>query len=233
MKPIFASLLLAATACSHNPLDPGAGNSAGHGTSTLTVNGEATAHPRLSNASKATDFDTDFSVRVTLNNQPVTTGTVTMMSSLVNVALTFNTNGNGRWEGTAAGYDEVYRMDVISGADNVEGVIVDGPDIHVFTAPTAGASMDSTIANTMTWNRGEAADSAEFGISDTQLAIPDSGTYSIPPSTLRAEKDQSRPNTLRLTRTNRVTPSGAAGGSEMSVSVDQELDVVALPNPLL
>jgi hypothetical protein len=238
MKPIFASFLVLA-ACGGSPLDPGAGNSLGTGTSTLLVDGNARAHAQISNAKSSTDFTTEFSVQVTLNNAPVTTGTVEVKSSKLTTPLTFNPNGQnggqgGRWEGTAAGYDEAYELNVISGTDKVMGVIVDGPDIHLFTAPMAGASLDSTIANDMKWSRAAAADIATLKIGDLDhVTIADTGTFSIPPGSLKAEKDQSHPNQLILSRENHVAPKGAVAGSTFSVSVDNELDVIALPNPAL
>src|SRR6266513_2625620 len=120
MKPIFVSFaLLGFVGCSHDPLEPGGGNNAGGGSKTLVVIGDATAHPRITNAANANDFDTDFSVRVSLNNQAVTTGTVTITSKLTKVTLTYMTNGGqfGHWSGTQAGYDEVYQLDVTSGSD--------------------------------------------------------------------------------------------------------------------
>jgi hypothetical protein len=51
------------------------------------------------------------------------------------------------------------------------------------------------------------------------------------PASLRSSKDRSQANTIRLTRTNRVTPTGAAGGSELSVSIENEIDTVAQINP--
>src|SRR3954447_21298435 len=133
----LASFLL--TACSSNPLDPGAGNSAGTGTGTLLVNGNASAHAQVSNAKLASDFTTELGVRISLNGQDLTTGTVTINSRSLKtpLALTFNAQNGGEWDGNIAGYDEVYELSVVAGTDKVEGVIVDGPDIHEFTAPTA------------------------------------------------------------------------------------------------
>lgn len=234
MKMILASLAVL-TACSGSPLDPGAGSSAGTGTSTLSVDGNARARANIANAKRSTDFTTDVSVRVTLNGAPVTTGTVTIRSSKLSVPLTFHADQNGgTWEGTAAGYDEVYQLDVVSGTDTVEGVIVDGPDIHDFTAPEAGATLDSTLANMMTWDRIAAADIATLRVGELdRITIEDSGTFSIPPGSLKAEKDQARPNTLLLERTNHVVPAGAVPGSDFAVSVENELDVIAAPNPAL
>jgi len=233
MKPIFA-LTAVLIACGGTPLDPGAGSDPGSGTHTLLVTGSATASPRLANAAIATDFDTDFGIHLSLNNTPVTTGTVTAKSKYTTVNLTWNANGGqfGRWEGTAAAYDEVYELDVTSGADTITGVIVDGPDIHVITGPTAGATLDSTMMFTTTWNRADAATEARFSVGDTDgLIIPDTGTYSVAPGSLHADQAQARTNTIRITRTNRITPAGAVDGSTFAVSVENELDVVAAPCP--
>jgi hypothetical protein len=231
----LASFLLLA-ACSSSPLDPGAGSSQGTGTSTLLVNGNASAHAQIADAKLASDFTTDVSIRVSLNGQDVTTGTVTIDSRSMKkpLALTFDTQNGGEWSANVAGYDEVYELSVVVGTDKVEGVIVDGPDIQDFTAPQAGASLDSTMANKMTWNRIAAADVTTFRVGDLdRLTIEDTGTFSIPPGSLKAEKDQAHPNTLQLSRTNQVVPRGAIAGSMFSVSVENEIDVVALPNPAL
>lgn len=233
MKTMFASLALVAAACSSNPLDPGAGDQTGGGTSTLLVTGRASAEPNTPNTREDTQFTTNFEIEVSLNNVPVTTGTVTVKSRTGLATLTFNPNGGqfGRWEGSIANYDEVYDFNVESGSDSVTGVYVDGPDIHVFTSPMAGASLDATMPQKILWARGAKADSARFSAGDggNGITIDDSGTYSMAPGTMNTDQTQARPNTLRLTRTNNVTPKGGVAGSMLSVSVAQELDVVALP----
>jgi hypothetical protein len=136
--------------------------------------------------------------------------------------------------GTAAGYDEVYVLDVRSGDDFVEGVRVDGPDIHVFTAPTAGQTVDSTLPLRVTWDSEESADSASIEAEEIgRIAIADTGEYMLSPGALKAEKDRARENVLELSRTNRVTPAGAVGGSELSVRIENRIQVVAQPNPAL
>lgn len=233
MKSSFASLsLLALVACGPDPLEPGAGNDPGGGTSTLYVEGRASADPRIANAASANDFDVDFSIRIELGGVPVTTGTVTVTSRFTTVDLTYN--GNDRWEGSAAGYDRVYELDVISGTDEVLGVIVDGPDLHRITAPTAGASLDSTMPNMLEWDREDPADIITFRADEIdRVTISDTRSYEIAPGSLKADKDTARTNTLELRRTNHVAPAGAIGGSDFAVSVEQRLEVVAQPNPAL
>jgi hypothetical protein len=222
-----------AGACGGSDLDPGAGDDPGEGTSTLLVNGDITARPRLANARDRGDYDTELSVRVTLNQLPVTTGTVTVTSASGMVPLTFHADP-ARWEGSAAGYDQVYILDVRAGDDAIEGVRVDGPDIHVFTAPLAGATIDSTQPLKVTWDAEQTADSASIDTEQLErVAIADTGEYMLSGGALKAEQDKALENTIELSRTNRVTPAGAVGGSDFSVRVENRIGVVAQPNPAL
>ena len=237
MSKTFASCLLVLAACgSSSPLDPGSGNSTGTGTGTLLLAGTASARATLTNTSNPTDFTTDFAIHLSLADQAVTTGTVTITSTSGKTALVFTgAEATGTWQGTAPDYDEVYQLDVTSGSDAISGVRVDGPDIHTFSAPTAGASVDATQAMTVTWDRSDTADSATLRVGDgggnSDLAITDSGSYTVAPGSLKTNKQQAETNLLRLTRSNQVVPTGAVAGSQLTVSIENDLDVVALPDP--
>jgi len=240
MKPFsFSSSLsfafaLSLTACGGgDPLAPGAGDDPGDGTSTLQVNGSVQAEPRLSNARTAADFSTDFSVRILLNGVGVTTGEVYVTSSSGSVPLAY-VGDNGKWEGRAAGYDEVYLLDVKSGADEVTNVRVDGPDLHVFVKPTAGQTVDSTMPLEVTWDAGETADTTAIRADAIDwVSIPDEHAYMLAPGALDANASEAKTNELQLSRTNRVIPAGAIAGSEFSVRVENRIEVVAQPNPAL
>jgi len=242
MKTYFASFGLAILAASSaacggsDPLGPGAGNDPGDGTQTLYVEGRIGAEPRLANSDKETDFTTEFSIRIGLADVPVTAGTVTVKSRHASTSLVYQDDGNnlGHWVGTAANYDEVYQLDIIAGDNEVRSVVVDGPDIHTFTAPTAGASLDSTVANAIEWDRGDEADETTFRAEETdRITIPDSGEYSMAPSSMKAERDKTVTNKLELRRANSVVPAGAVAGSSVSVSILNEIEVIALANPAL
>ena len=124
---------------------------------------------------------------------------------------------------------------MISGPDTVRGVRVDGPDIHTFSAPLAGAVVDSTVALPLAWKRRSPADAAVLRVGDGRggdgITIADTGSYMMASASLSSSKDRAQTNTIRLTRTNRVTPVGAAGGSQLSVSIVNSIDVVAQINP--
>ncbi len=232
----FRSLLtcsLLAACGGGSDLDPGAGNSAGTGTSTLLLDGDIEARPRIDNAQRAGDFDTHLSVRVTLNGQPVTTGTLTVSSRSASRGLVYD-GETTRWNATVPGYDEVYVVDVESGADYIEGVRVDGPDLHYFTAPTAGATLDSTVVTEITWHAEQEAATARIDAEEIdKLTIPDAGEYLLAAGALKADNDEPQQNVLELTRSNRVSPAGAIGGSELRVSVSNRIQVIAQPNPAL
>lgn len=237
MKYLMMSVVYATTlgACGgiDSDFEPGAGNDAGTGTSTLAIDGDIEARPRLVNARTSADFDTELSVRVMLDLQPVTTGSVTVTSASGSVPLVYRADNN-HWEATAAGYDEVYVLDVVSGVHAVEGVRVDGPDIHFFSAPTAGATVDSTLPLEITWTSNDAATSASIDAEEIdRISIPDTGLYMLSGGALKADRDTARENQIELRRLDRVTPAGAIGGSEVSVSVENRIQVIAMPNPAL
>lgn len=242
MKPFLASFLrsssllvtLSLAACGgDDPLAPGAGDDPGDGTSTLQVNGSVQAEPRLANARAAADFSTEFSVRILLNGAPVTTGEVYVTSRSGEVPLAY-VGDNGTWEGRAAGYDEVYLLDVISGADEVRNVRVDGPDLHTFVKPTAGQTVDSTQPLEVTWDAGEKADTTAIRADAIDwVSIDDSHAYMLAGGALQANSSEATTNEVELRRTNRVIPAGAIAGSEFSVRVENVIEVVAQPNPAL
>jgi len=217
------------TACGGSDLDPGSGNDPGAGNGTLVVDGTARAEPRVSNALVASDFDTEFEVRVQLQGVDVTTGSVVVTSESGAFELTLS---DQRWRGSSPRYDEVYLLDVVNGEDTVEGVRVDGPDIHSFVDPLPGATVDATLPLEIQWtgDRGAVSASIDADEIDT-VAISDSGTFSLAPGSLKTDSDKARENTLRLTRNNLIVPAGAAAGSEWRVSIRNEIQVLAAPAP--
>jgi hypothetical protein len=232
----MSAFVLSLTACGGgSDLDPGSGNDPGSGTNTLLVSGRVSAEARLTNARASAEFDSDFSIKILLNQTPVTTGTVTITSASGTFPLAFTTfDGESRWTGRANGYDEVYVLDVESGADNVHDVRVDGPDIHTFKSPLAGATVDSTMQLAIAWDRDDEATIASIDTDRLdRISIADSGNYMLTAGALQAEKDQPRENAIEIERTNMVTPAGALAGSELSVRVRNEITVVAAPNPAL
>jgi hypothetical protein len=225
--------LLVLAACSDSPdsLAPGAGNQAGTGTGTLAVDATVVASPSRFNAPANGDFETEFSVRVLRNNEAVANGTVTITTATGKIPLTYQ---SGRWRGAAPIYDEVYVLDIASGADRVDAVRIDGPDVHNFTEPAAGSTVPGTLPVTIKWNRDDEADSAAVRTETTDwIAIPDAGSYALPAGAFRPDTAKPLMHTLRLARTNRVVPAGATAGSTWSVTIENQLNVNTDPQPRL
>lgn len=227
---LTSGLAISLAACSEGVLDPGAGNDPGRGTRRLAVDGAVYAWPRKDQGRASADFDTEVSVRVSLDGRAVTTGTVTVTSAAGKVPLTY---GDNRWFATAAGYAEVYILDVMTGADSVTGVRVDGPDIHTFSQPEDGAAIDVSSPLIIGWHREEPAEVAAFRVEPLDwIEIPDSGKYQLAAGQLRSDRSGVREHTLRLARSNHVEPTGAVTGSTWCVTIENQVHVIAPPLPL-
>ncbi len=202
----------------------GGGDDGGTGSGTLRVDGDVEASPEVTNASDAVDFTTDFSVRVTRSGEPVTAGEVVVTSDGGEVPLVFD---GEQWRGAQAGYFEVYALDVTAGDDFVHGVRVDGPDIHVFTAPVADGAVDATAVLTVAWSRDDQADEATLETRETDpVDIADTGAFELAAFTLRNSPDQTEEEELRLTRASRISPEGAVAGSELRVEIENRLELL-------
>jgi hypothetical protein len=223
----FLVILSALGACGDDGMSQAAGDDPGTGTRTLRVTASACATPNLINARTPTDFQTDFSARITLAQQTVTSGLVTVSSVTGKVPLTYR---DGSWHGSAASYDEVYTLDVTAGEHVITGARIDGPDIQTITAPTQGSIVDTSRPVMLRWDRKRTADHTVVQIDPSYTAkIPDSGSFVIEPGALRADRSLPRQNTVHLIRTNTLEPAGAVTGSSFDVELDNEVDIEAQP----
>jgi hypothetical protein len=230
--PIFLLTSLTVAACGGSPLDPGAGNSLGGGSHTLSLDGSIAASANLPNAGDEAAFTTHFDLRVQKDQVAVSAGSVVISSNGGDVTLVFDSADGGHWRGDQAGYYEVYGVDVTSGSDSITGVRVDGPDVHTFTSPALGATVDTTAPIMVTWSRGDHADLATLDTHNLQrVTIDDSGSYAMSAGAMKSSKDKAENDTIELRRTNQVAPAGATTGSTVSVSVRNAIDVVVAPNP--
>jgi hypothetical protein len=223
------SISFLVAACGGNSLDPGAGNDPGTGTRTLLVDADVQASPRQTNPATADGFETHVEVRLEKNGIAITTGTVTVSSNGGDIALVFQSSEN-RWWGVQTGYHEVYELNVRSGDDAVEAVRLDGPSLHHFTAPAAGATVDATVPLAVRWDRDEAADTAMFDTEEMDdIAVADTGAFEVPVGGLRSNEGETEQERLRLDRHSRIAPAGAVAGSELRVEVRNEIDVLVAP----
>jgi hypothetical protein len=235
MRTVLATAVVVLAPCACGGGDagfaPGVGNDPGTGTGTLVVQGAVMASPGRFNAPASRDFETVFSLRVSRNNRAVANGTVTIASATGKVPLTYEL---GRWTGSSETYDQVYALDIASGADRVDSVRIDGPDVHTFSQPLPDSTVPSNMPVTIEWRRAVEADAAALRTETTDWkAIPDTGSYSLPGGVLKDDGNRIVLHTLRLARTNRVVPAGAAPGSSLSVTIENHLNVSTEPVPPL
>jgi hypothetical protein len=224
--------LLGFAACGEPGLEPGVGNDLGAGTGTLVLDGSAHALPRLFNARRDLDFDTQFSLRLLRNNRPVTTGTVTLTSATGKIALTVE---DDRWIGMAPHYDEVYRLDAVVGeppgpVDTIVDLRIDGPDIHVFSEPLAGSNVEASRPLPIRWLRETQAETAAVRTETIDwIEVPDSGACVLPSGSVKADRAEVRQHRVSLARSNSVVPAGGAAGSRWTVTIENHLNVMTQP----
>lgn len=220
-------MLTMLTACG----DSGAGgDSVGRGTRTLEVIGRVTAENVVDNASTATYFNSDFSVRVLQGGIDVVGATVTIDSEGGPITLTYNA-GNNRYEGSQSGYYRTYSLDIVSGADSVTDVRVAGPDIHTITSPIGNEPIDASLGVNLEWDRSVIADGLEIDTDRDNFAAADTGTYQLPFSTFECDSSVARENRVEIERERRVIPEGAVGNSSFSVRIRNSHTFFVLPNP--
>ena len=228
---LLVRLVLGACGDATAPLAPGAGDRDGSGTGTLDVEANVEVSSSKINAAANSDVTAALTVRVRRGSEPVSTGTVTITTATGKIPLTYS---EGRWRGDAPIYDEVYALDIASGADRVDAVRIEGPDVHVFTEPSPGQTVLLSMPVPLRWRRTRPADSAAVrSDSSDWIDIPDTGAFELPPSTIRPDTTRPVTHTLRLSRTRRVTPAGATEGSTWGVTIENRITVRTAPTPPL
>jgi hypothetical protein len=127
------------------------------------------------------------------------------------------------FQGTASGYDQVYRLDLDAGVDgNLLGVRVQGPEIHTFASPATGAAV-GTGAVVLEWACEDRANSAHvWGHGFDGVEVEDTGTYTIPAGQLEVGDNVA----IHIERTNSVEANGAHPGSELRVQVENRVNVI-------
>ncbi len=225
-----SAALLFVVACSGNTLEPGAGNDPGTQTGAIQVGGGVAAEPLHPNASAPSEFTSNFTVHVSGRLGQVDDATVTVTSIAGKVQLTLHEErGFAFWIGSAPGYDEVYVLDVVTGDGKLLGARVDGPDIHVFSSPEEGATIDPTSPMLFSWDRSDPTNLAVMTIDSAVISyIHDTGEHSVPPELFSLADPDAVQHKVRLARGHSVGASGNSWG----VTIANEIDVMSpTPNP--
>lgn len=202
----------------------------GETSGTLKVEVKVEAEARHANATSAQDFETEVDVRVTRQGTPVTDARVVIAAYELG-EWTVEHDDDGEYEQEIDGYHRAYRVDVIAGADRVEGVYLAGPAIHTFDAPTQGAQVQGDQPLEVSWQGAGEADEVWIegeGFEDVRLDATAS-SYQVAPEQLDREPYEREDNEIEVLRLNRMSIEGAEAGSQMSVGVSNEVEVWVAP----
>jgi len=228
-RALALALSVASFACASEGGAFAHGDEPGTGTSTLTVIATAYATPRVTNAASDDDYDTAFRVVIDKGAARVVEGSVTITSARGALELTLDTREGGVWMGSQPSYREVYLLDIVSGADRVDGVRIDGPDRHRFTAPVEGSTVDAQAPLTLAWSRLDTATTATLSTSLLTQEVPDTGSFALAAEALANAPDRVVAETVRLERASVVIPAGALIGSSFTATVLNTLKLSVAP----
>jgi hypothetical protein len=208
MKRIaIAALALAACGGQSTATDH---NKAGSGSTTMTVTGDINA------SQTSTGPSTSFSVRLRDGvNSPVTGATVTIHNQqLGDVALT-DANNTGVYTSTAASIPSAdFGLTVVKGSDNVQGVVVGNPGVHVINGPASSSTVAANQPLTVSWTTPTTAKSATITTNGYSAQAPDTGTYTIPAANNTVRNNQH----VDVARFNEVDIAGGFSGSRLRVT---------------
>ncbi|MDH5804420.1 MAG: hypothetical protein OEZ54_04480 [Gemmatimonadota bacterium] len=199
-------------------------NSGGTGSLTLLVDA------RIDASDVGTGFVTDFRVDLqdTLGNA-VSGATVTVKTaSAGTLTLVEAGAGSGRYEtaGTMTPEGD-FELDVVSGTDEVRGVILGGPGIHTITAPVTADTLVEASGFLVTW---DFPSQAKFAVVEARgyssNDIVDDGEYMVPANSFDVRNDQR----IRVFRFNEVEIAGGLPGSRLRVEVRKTVEpILSIP----
>ncbi|HEX7335938.1 MAG TPA: hypothetical protein VF252_01920 [Gemmatimonadales bacterium] len=217
MLALSLSMLLA---CSDSTGPAADRNQPGTGTNTMLVTADIEGQDVPGGF--VTAFDV--SLRDALGN-PISGATVTVRNTILGtINLLELAAGSGDYEATAntfAGGD--YRLSVVRGIDNVQGVVVGGISAHQISSPAANATVTANQPMTVTWSRPSEAIGVDLETRDfSAQGIPDAATYTVPAGNNPARPDQR----IRVSRYNRVDIAGGLAGSRLKLSIRNTVEPV-------
>lgn len=215
------ALLVALAGCGDDTTGPAAErNDPGTGTRTMLVKAD------IEGEDAPGGFVTDFEVQLRdAQDNPISGATVTIQNgALGTINLLESGQATGDYVATRNSFAPGdYRLDVISGTDNVRGVVIGGMAAHVITSPAANDTVPANAPLVITWTRPSEAAGVDVETQDFQAdGIVDSGTYTVP-ATENPPRDDGY---ARITRFNRVDIAGGLFGSELKIKIRNTVEPV-------
>ena len=213
--------VVVAAACGGDSTGPAVSrNNPGTGTSTMKV----TADIDAVNVPGGMSTGYTVSLRDGLGNR-ISGATVTITNAYIGkLVLTETGTGSGDYFNAKLDFPAGdFRLDVVRGSDNVQGVVVGGPGVHSVTAPVAGSVATAGQPMTVRWTVPSRAKSATLETRDFgPLALPDTGVYVIAGANNPINNNQR----VRLSRFNEVEVAGGLPGSRFRVTVEQTVEPI-------
>ncbi len=185
------------------------------------IDGTIEAMNEVENAQTAAGFETRFTLRIARDGSPIGHASVVVTGGGVTSTLA---QIGGTFVGSLRGYAASYTLD-IDGDVTAHGVALAGPAFHVFTAPTAGQTVATGTPLTVTWSPAGAQAATIESDQMPEVAITDSGSYTIADSFITGEAGRLEPDRIRVRRRNLVNVPGVAAGSVVEFEVRNEVGI--------
>ncbi|MFQ5890188.1 MAG: hypothetical protein ACE5JR_09060 [Gemmatimonadota bacterium] len=220
---LVAALGMALAGCGDSATGPAVNrNDPGSGTRTMKVTAD------IEGKDVPGGFVTDFDVSLrNVQGTPISGATVTVRNSnLGTVNLLEIDAGSGDYEATVNTFAPGdYRLDVVKGTDNVQGVVVGGMAAHSILSPPTNSTVLSTQPLTVTWSRPSEAAAADVETKDFAVeGIPDSGSFTISVADNPPRDDQR----IRVWRFNEVQMVGGLFGSRLKLKIRNTVEPVVV-----
>ena len=219
-KTITTALIATLVACGNGTGPAAERNNPGTGTTSLRVVASISA------ADVAGGFVTDFDVSLwDAQGLPVSGATVTIQNGeLGDVNLLEVQAGSGMYSAERNTFPSGdFRLDVVSGDDRVENVVVGGIGIHEITAPLANSTVVAGQALTVSWEASALARGVEIETRDYDSPVlADNGSAVISAENNVERADQR----IRVYRTNSVDIVGALPDSELELRIRNTVEPI-------
>lgn len=192
----------------------------GEKTGELGVIIQIEAEAEVDNATRAEQFETQFEVRVTRDGRPVRDAQVTVQAyDGPTKTLKFD---DDEYEAEVDGYHRAYRVDVLAGAQRVEGIYLAGPAIPTFTSHKNKARVPATSDLKLRWKADDAgADRVRIkGEEFEWVTLGNESSYTVSAARLDDDDDEfdiKRANVMRLPE--------LAGDSRFVIEIENTLEV--------
>ncbi|TMA41404.1 MAG: hypothetical protein E6J82_12635 [Deltaproteobacteria bacterium] len=186
-------------------------NRAGSGSSTLLVTATATV------TASDTSPSTNYLVTVKNGQNAGVTGATVSFG-----AVSLTDAGGGNYTGSSTSYPSGdLSLSVVTGTDQVQGVVLGYPGAHAINAPTVNSTVSAGQPLHVSWTTPSVAQSVTITTRDFNAAdVSDTGSYDIAGTDNPARTNQR----VIIVRSNQLDLAGALSGSLAKVTVTRRVD---------